>query len=165
MLRPDPAQESRLTDIIDNLTARLAEAHEHGWFGEVDGLEVSLSAAKEKFAAMRRTSGRGPVRVAFIRNQRQPPSAYRLRQGRAILRTCKWTSQYRACGEEQEGSVDRTSLAATGKPQPVLGFPLQTRRHLLRLVRHRGARGRPFRSTSACQGASPGSAWPWSLLQ
>lgn len=56
MLRPDPAQLTRLTEIIENLTARLTEAHEHGWLGEVDGLEVSLSAAGEKLVAMRRAA-------------------------------------------------------------------------------------------------------------
>lgn len=66
MLRPDPAQESRLTEIIDNLTARLAEAHEQGWLGEVDGLAVSLSAVQEKLAAMRRLSGRNPVPIKLI---------------------------------------------------------------------------------------------------
>lgn len=37
VLRPDPTQSRRLTEIIDNLTARLAEAHLQGWLGEVDG--------------------------------------------------------------------------------------------------------------------------------
>ncbi len=66
MLRPDPAQVTRLTEIIENLTARLTEAHRHGWFGEVDGLEVSLSAAREKLAAVRRMSGHNPVPVQLV---------------------------------------------------------------------------------------------------
>ena len=45
----------RLTEIIDNLGARLAEAHERGWLGEVDGLEASLAGAHQKLEAMRRT--------------------------------------------------------------------------------------------------------------
>jgi hypothetical protein len=61
LLRPDPAQESRLNEIIDNLTARLSEASEHGWIGEVDGLEISLSDARDKLVAMRRLSGRRPI--------------------------------------------------------------------------------------------------------
>jgi integrase len=35
MLRPDPQQIPRLTEIIDNLQARLGEAHHHGWLGGV----------------------------------------------------------------------------------------------------------------------------------
>jgi hypothetical protein len=54
MLRPDPAQAGRLSEIIENLGARLAEAHQQGWLGEVDGLEVGLAAAKQKLAGMRR---------------------------------------------------------------------------------------------------------------
>ena len=55
LLRPDPAQLSRLTEIHTNLLARLAEAHERGWAGEVEGLEVSLAAAEQKLDQMRRT--------------------------------------------------------------------------------------------------------------
>jgi hypothetical protein len=59
VLRPDPAQAGRLTEIIDNLAARLAEAHQQGWLGEVDGIEASLSAARHKLAAMERVAGLG----------------------------------------------------------------------------------------------------------
>jgi integrase len=52
-LRPDPAQAHRLETIIGNLDARLAEAREHGWLGEVAGLQVSRSAAEQKLTAMR----------------------------------------------------------------------------------------------------------------
>lgn len=54
MLRPDPKQLGRLTEIIGNLDARLAEAHELGWLGEVEGLEASLGAARQKLTSMRR---------------------------------------------------------------------------------------------------------------
>jgi hypothetical protein len=54
MLHPDPAQEPRLLAIVVNLNDRLREAHEHGWLGEVDGLKVSLDAAHQKLAQMRR---------------------------------------------------------------------------------------------------------------
>jgi len=54
MLRPDPAQQHRLEEIITNLGDRLTEAKERGWFGEVDGLEASLNAAEQKLAQMRR---------------------------------------------------------------------------------------------------------------
>lgn len=56
MLRPDPAQQPRLEEIIGNLGDRLAEARRQGWHGEVDGLETSISAAEHKLAAMRRSS-------------------------------------------------------------------------------------------------------------
>ena len=50
MLWPDPAQRDRLAEIRDNLTARIAEAHEKGWLGEVEGLQISLTGAREKLA-------------------------------------------------------------------------------------------------------------------
>jgi hypothetical protein len=56
MLRPDPAQHQRLEEIITNLGERLAEAHERGWLGEVEGLQTSLAAAEQKLAQMRRTT-------------------------------------------------------------------------------------------------------------
>jgi hypothetical protein len=42
-LRPDPAQRDRLTEIARNLEACMAEAREHGWRGEVSGLEATLA--------------------------------------------------------------------------------------------------------------------------
>ncbi|PZR79005.1 MAG: site-specific integrase, partial [Candidatus Aeolococcus gillhamiae] len=39
MLRPDPAQRPRLVEIADNLNARIDEARNQGWLGEIDGLE------------------------------------------------------------------------------------------------------------------------------
>jgi hypothetical protein len=55
MLRPDPAQQPRLEEIITSLTERLTEATERGWLGDVDGLQVSLDAARHKLVQMRRT--------------------------------------------------------------------------------------------------------------
>ena len=52
LLRPDPAQRSRLLQICDNLTARIAEAEQHRWFGETEGLKVSLAGARGKLAQM-----------------------------------------------------------------------------------------------------------------
>jgi integrase len=66
MLRADPAQTARLAEIIDNLNARLIEAHEHGWLGEVDGLQASLLAATDKLQSMRRLSHREPVPVELV---------------------------------------------------------------------------------------------------
>jgi hypothetical protein len=56
MMRPDPAQQSRLEEIIANLRERLTEAHERGWLGDVEGLKTSLTAAEQKHAQMRRTA-------------------------------------------------------------------------------------------------------------
>ena len=56
MLRPDPAQQHRLEEIITNLGDRLTEANQRGWFGEIDGLETSLAAAGHKLAQMRRAT-------------------------------------------------------------------------------------------------------------
>ena len=52
LLRPDPAQRARLVQIHDNLLDRIAEAHTEGWLGEVDGLNVSLAAARDKLAQL-----------------------------------------------------------------------------------------------------------------
>lgn len=54
MLRIDPAQRNRLVEIIHNLTDRIAEARLNGWLGEVAGLQVNLSAANLKIAALDR---------------------------------------------------------------------------------------------------------------
>lgn len=56
MLRPDPAARSRLAEIIKNLADRIAEARINGWLGEVEGLQVSLTAARTKLAALDRTA-------------------------------------------------------------------------------------------------------------
>ncbi|MGW1887111.1 hypothetical protein [Streptomyces sp. NPDC001970] len=50
LLRPDPAQRGRLEEIRDNLVARIAEAEQEGWLGEVEGLRVSLAGAEDKLA-------------------------------------------------------------------------------------------------------------------
>jgi integrase len=52
LLRPDPAQRPRLAGIRDNLHARIAEARQQGWLGEVEGLKVSLAAAVTKLAQL-----------------------------------------------------------------------------------------------------------------
>jgi integrase len=57
MLWPDPAQKHRLTEIRDNLTARITEAEREGWLGEIEGLKISLAGAQDKLAQIsRRTS-------------------------------------------------------------------------------------------------------------
>jgi hypothetical protein len=52
LLRPDPAQRTRLADIRDSLIPRIAEAEREGWHGEVEGLDVSLAGAQDKLAQL-----------------------------------------------------------------------------------------------------------------
>jgi hypothetical protein len=54
MLWPDPAQRHRLTEIRDNLTARIAEADREGWPGEAEGLKIGLAGAEDKLAQIAR---------------------------------------------------------------------------------------------------------------
>ncbi|MFF8279699.1 hypothetical protein ACF05T_26915 [Streptomyces lateritius] len=46
LLRPEPSQRDRLTEIRDNLLDRIAEAQREGWLGEVEGLEISLAGTR-----------------------------------------------------------------------------------------------------------------------
>jgi hypothetical protein len=59
--RPDPAQRHRLEDILASLRARVAEAREQGWGGEIAELEVSIAAAGQKLAAMDQMAARHQV--------------------------------------------------------------------------------------------------------
>ena len=52
LLRPDPAAKARLEEIRDNLLARIAEAESHHWYGEAEGLKVSLAGANAKLVQM-----------------------------------------------------------------------------------------------------------------
>jgi hypothetical protein len=52
LLRPDPAQRHRITQIRDNLLARIDEAQHEGWLGEVEGLKVSLAGAQQKLTQL-----------------------------------------------------------------------------------------------------------------
>ena len=54
MLWPDPAHRDRLVEIRDNLAARITEAQREGWFGEVEGLQISLAGATDKLAQIDR---------------------------------------------------------------------------------------------------------------
>ena len=60
MLRVPPQQRPRLTEIIRNLRERITEARMNGWLGEVQGLQVSLEAAKRKLASLDRSIERNP---------------------------------------------------------------------------------------------------------
>lgn len=53
MLRPDPSQRPRLEELIEALTNRQIEAEERGWLGELEGIEISLNAARDKLVQMR----------------------------------------------------------------------------------------------------------------
>jgi len=50
------AARDRLIEIIKNLADRIAEARINGWLGEVEGLQVSLTAARAKLATLDRTA-------------------------------------------------------------------------------------------------------------
>ncbi|MEO3807045.1 hypothetical protein [Nonomuraea sp. B1E8] len=52
VLQVDPRQRPRLLEIIHNLRDRIAEARANGWLGEVEGLQVSLDAAKAKLTRL-----------------------------------------------------------------------------------------------------------------
>jgi integrase len=69
MLWPDPAQKQRLTEIRDNLTARIAEAEREGWLGEMEGLKISLAGAEDKLTqASRRTATTANLGIPSIRH-------------------------------------------------------------------------------------------------
>jgi hypothetical protein len=61
LLRIDPAQRPRLILIRDSLAARITEAKEHGWLGELEGLQVSLAMVKEKLQALDARTARHPT--------------------------------------------------------------------------------------------------------
>ena len=53
MLRPDPSQRPRLEELVEALKDRKTEAEERGWLGELEGIEISLNAARDKLKQMR----------------------------------------------------------------------------------------------------------------
>src|SRR5674476_1010489 len=61
LLRPDPAQRHRLLDIRDNLIARIDEARNEGWLGEVEGLQISLNGARSKLLQLDQLTTRSPI--------------------------------------------------------------------------------------------------------
>lgn len=63
LLRPDPAQRERLVQIRDNLLTRIAEAQANRWFGEAEGLKVSLAGANDKLAQMDQITARRAAAV------------------------------------------------------------------------------------------------------
>jgi hypothetical protein len=53
-----PRQKGQLGEIIANLKDRISEARANGWGGEVQGLQVSLDAARAKMAGLVRAEQR-----------------------------------------------------------------------------------------------------------
>jgi len=87
LLRIDPAQRPRLIIICDSLTARVAEAREQGWLGELEGLQVSLAAVREKLQALDARTTRQPAVTdlgmpTFTRIAGRAPATLAARQGR-----------------------------------------------------------------------------------
>jgi len=77
LLRPDPAQHPRLTEIRDNLAARIDEARREGWAGDAEGLQVSLAAAREKLAQMDEITARRRATVIHLGMPGHLPAASR----------------------------------------------------------------------------------------
>jgi hypothetical protein len=65
LLRPDPDARPRLIQIRDNLIDRIAEAETQRWFGEAEGLKVSLAGARTKLAQMEQIATRRSTTVAL----------------------------------------------------------------------------------------------------
>ena len=63
LLRPDPAELDRLTQIRENLLDRITEAETHRWFGEAEGLKVSLAGATDKITQMNQITTRRAAAV------------------------------------------------------------------------------------------------------
>lgn len=66
MLRVDPKQRQRIIEIIRNLQDRTTEARMNNWRGEVQGLQTSLQAAREKLASLERTHKNGRTSVTNL---------------------------------------------------------------------------------------------------
>lgn len=66
MLRVDPRQQERLTQIMRNLTDRIHEATMNGWLGEAQGLETTLKAARAKLASLQKQASRNSVTALGI---------------------------------------------------------------------------------------------------
>ena len=78
MLHPDLTARGRITEITENLADRISEARINGWLGEVEGLQVSLNAARGKLVALDRTArnNAGPADLgmpAFPTRQERHP--------------------------------------------------------------------------------------------
>jgi hypothetical protein len=74
MPRVDPRQRHRLAEIIANLGDRITEARASGWLGEVQGLQISLDAARAKLAGLAKAEqahgGQADLGIPTIRGTR-----------------------------------------------------------------------------------------------
>ena len=113
LLRPDPAQRPRLVEIRDNLHARIAEARQQGWLGEVDGLQISLTGAREKLAQL--------DQIATNTDQHPPRDAHLPADRRTLSPTSR-----SLIGTAGSDSDERSSASAENKRtfgyHPLLAF-------------------------------------------
>ena len=68
LLQVDPREEWRLIEIVENLEERIVEANQNGWFGEVEGLEITLASGRDKLAQLHRREDidkTGPVSLGL----------------------------------------------------------------------------------------------------
>ena len=65
LLRPDPTQRQRITEIRESLLARITEAEHRGWLGEVEGLKVSLAGAEQKLAQLDQRARRTTINLGL----------------------------------------------------------------------------------------------------
>lgn len=73
VLHVDPQQRDRLAAIITNLRQRIQEAVDHKWAGEARGLQISLTAAEAKLAAVDRSrTNTGPAVNVVLGMPTQP---------------------------------------------------------------------------------------------
>jgi hypothetical protein len=61
MLHVDPKMLGRLEEIETDLLARRTRAEAEGWFGEIDGIDLTLTFLGGKRADAHRLSRLGPV--------------------------------------------------------------------------------------------------------
>ena len=68
---PTPPTADRLTEIRDNLTARISEAEREGWLGEIEGLRAQpRRRARRKLTEIDRTRTSVPVDLGIpVRRQ------------------------------------------------------------------------------------------------
>ena len=116
MLRPDPAARPRLEQIRDNLIARIAEAESHRWYGEAEGLKVSLAGAHAKLAQMDQiTAGRRLLRASFV-----PPEPIRHLRDLTRYRTTLTAERTREA-QRLEKELEDAGIKLSGVATDILG--------------------------------------------
>jgi hypothetical protein len=110
MLWPDPAQKPRLTEIRDNLVARIpGEAEREGWLGEVDGLRISFTAAEHKLAQLDATTTRHHRRRArhpYAHDKPLTDANPWQRQPRLSSKNFRWTDHQGSPGDPGRAAVE-----------------------------------------------------------